>query len=228
MDDSPHNGDPDAELEHRLGIRHALYTLWAPGGQAVTVSWQDSSIITATPHTRTRLVQVHSVIHAMLRDDHATAIQHLTDMTSLMAAFTALRSLTLTSEQLWTAETSAWTRTLAQARNQVATLASTIHDRNSADELLAGATSMDDTIRHNLTNAARQTIVECVADTAAALSQPARIGMGSLGAAAYSVCVQETSGYHRNQLVEEHAALLAALTQSQAITHRDGHLHVEP
>lgn len=214
--------EADAELERDLGLRDALLTLWNPSGQPVSISWDDSSIVTADEHTRTRLVQTHQVIHALLRGDHADGARRLAHMTSLMAVFTALRSVTLASELLWNAPPPTWRAVLTQARKQ--TLETNAEETNEAR---TGADSLLRAIRSNLDGQRRQRILDCIAETAATQVERARQGFGCFGAAVYVAALRATSSGTPEELIEEHSALIVALAHGQAVTHRDGRLVVD-
>ncbi|MFF5985904.1 hypothetical protein [Prauserella flavalba] len=220
--------ESDADLEQRLGTCDALYALWAPHGRPIAVSLDDSSIITANAETRSRLIQVHSVIHAMLRGEHADAMRRLADMSSLMTVFTALRSLTLASELLWKATISTWQEVLANARKQLPAMAPGLPSAEGTDaEVLMGADAIYHSIWSNLTGDKRERILDCIAGAASALPQRAKLGLGGFGAAVFASALQQTSGRSPDALAEEHAALLMAMTRSQAVTHRDGRLHID-
>jgi hypothetical protein len=214
--------EPDVDLERRLGIRNALLALWNPNDQPVAVSWDDSSIVTADDPTRSRLAQVHSVVHSMLCGQHADAMYRLATMTSLMASFTALRSLTLASELLWNVPVQTWQHVLADARSQV--LAAIADDTT---ETVVGVNAIAEAIRRNLDGDDRQTILDCVARTAGTLSPFGRRGLGSFGAAVLVAALTTTSNGSLGELKEEHAALLVAMARASVITHRDGRLVVE-
>lgn len=215
--------ESDAYMEQQFGTRDALFALWNPDGQSVTLSLGDSSIIMASDQTRSRLTEVHSVIHTLLRAEHGDALRRLRDMSSLMTAFTGLRSLTLASELLWETPMRAWQDILVSARNQVTEFTGDFTSTH-ASEARTGATSMYEAIRHNLVGDKRETILECVAGTASALSWRARLGLGGFGAVVFTCALKNTSNRTLNELEAEHAALLLTMGRSQAVTHRDGHL----
>lgn len=217
-----HPNGPDAELESAWGTREALFAIWNPQGQPVTVSWDDSSIITANEQTRSRLTQVHAVAHALLRDDHADARKRLSDMSSLMRAFTALRPLTLASELLWNNPVQCWDTVLADAKQQaVAVLTGRGSDAHEAADALAEA------IRLNLITQRCQTILDCVADIASEKSANARLGLGGLGAAVLSAALRVTSRGTHDQLIEEHTALIVGLARGRTVTFSDGRLVID-
>ncbi|TKG66271.1 hypothetical protein [Prauserella endophytica] len=217
-----HVRESDAELERALGTRDALLALWNPSGRPVSVSWDDSSIVTADDRTRSRLTEAHSVVHALLRGEHASAMQRLADMSSLMAVFTALRSVTLASELLWSVPLPTWQTVLTDAQAQ--TKAVIVND---ADEAQAGADALARAIRRNLAGDRRQRILDCVAETATAQSRRARLGLGGFGAAVLAAALKTTSNGRPSELAEEHAALIVALAHGQTVTHRDGRLVVD-
>lgn len=214
-------GEPDVELERTLGTRSALLALWNPSGQPVSISWDDSSIVTADDRTRSRLTQAHSVVQALLRGEHAGAIERLAGMSSLMTVFTALRSATLASELLWNVHLPTWQTVLADAETQTAVMLA------DAAEAQAGADALAQAIRRNLAGDGRQRILDCVAEAAVMQSQRARLGLGGFGAAMLAAALMATSGGTLGELAEEHAALIVALAQGQTVTHRDGRLVVD-
>jgi hypothetical protein len=217
-------GEPDVDLEQRLGTRDALYTLWNPQGRPVTVSWDDSSIITADRPTRTRLVQVHFVIHSLLRGQHTEAMGRLSTMSDLMVAFTALRSLTLVSEALWDTSGSTWREVLDVARTHLDSMVTSLPGI-AATEVLAGADAMSAAAWENITGGGHETVLDCVARTATGLSPKGRKGLGGFGAAVYSAAaLWKPSGGAHEALTKEHAALLAAMAMGKTVTHRDGRL----
>jgi hypothetical protein len=213
-------GESDAELECALGTRDALLALWNPSGRPVSVSWDDSSIVTADDRTRSRLTEAHSVVHALLRGEHASAMQRLADMSNLMAVFTALRSVTLASELLWNVPLLTWQTVLTDAQAQ--TKAVIVDDAGEA-----GADALARAIRRNLAGDRRQRILDCVAETATAQSRRARLGLGGFGAAVLAAALKTTSNGTPSELAEEHAALIVALAHGQTVTHRDGRLVVD-
>jgi len=213
--------EPDVDLERRLGTRNALLALWNPNGQPVAVSWDDSSIVTADDPTRSRLAQVHSVIHSMLCGQHTDAMYRLATMTSLMASFTALRSLTLASELLWDVPLQTWQHVLTDAQSHVLI---------TADDMtgtMVGINAIAEAIRQNLDGDDRRTILDCVARTASTLSPSARRGLGGFGAAVLVAALAITSSGSLGELKEEHAALLVAMARAGVITHRDERLIVD-
>lgn len=212
----------DVALERRLGTRGALLALWNPSGQPFAVTWNDSSIITADRQTRSRLTQAHSVVHALLRDDHAIAVHRLINMSGLMTAFTALRSLTLTSELLWNTPAVTWRKVLVDAHTQAIAIAA-----NDMSGALPGIAAIAKAVNHNLTGESRQRILDCVAGVASTLPTRARRGLGIFGAAALVAALKTTSSGTHEELTEEHAALLVAIGHGSAITHRDGRLVTE-
>lgn len=214
--------ESDADLERALGIRDALLALWNPSGRPVSVSWDDSSIVTADDRTRLRLTQAHSVVHALLRGEYAGAMQRLAGMSNLMTVFTALRSVTLASELLWTSPLLMWETVLTDARTQAVVMIA-----DDADVAQAGADALAGAIRRNLAGDRGQRILDCVGETAIVQSQRARLGLGGFGAAVLVAALKTTSGGTLSELAQEHAALIVALAQGQAVTHRDGRLVVD-
>jgi hypothetical protein len=224
--DAARPGESDFDLEQRLGTRNALYTLWNPQGRPVTVSWDDSSIITADKSTRTRLVEVHLVIHSLIRGQHTQAMDRLSTMSGLMAAFTALRSFTLVSEALWDATESTWRDVLDVARTRLDGMVACLPGA-AAKQVLTGADAMSGAAWQNIAGGSRDTVLDCVARTARALSPNERNGLGGFGAAVYSTALRETFGRASEALTKEHAALLAAMALGKTVTHRDGRLLVD-
>ena len=218
--------ESDSDLEQHLGTHDALHTLWAPHGRPIAVSLDDSSIITASPDTRARLIQVHSVIHAVLRSEHGVAMRCLADMSSLMTVFTALRSLTLASELLWSISISRWQEVLGNARTELPAMTAGLTSKEAV-EVLRGADVIYEVIWRNLTGETHERVLDCVAGTARALPWQARIGLGGFGATVYVAALQETSDHGLDDLAEEHAALLTAMARGQAVTHRDGRLRID-
>ncbi|WP_034274378.1 hypothetical protein [Haloechinothrix halophila] len=215
----------DADFERTLSIRDALYALWNPGGQPITVTWTDSNIITADDQTRSRLTQAHAVIHAVLQNEPGDAMARLTAMTSLMAAFTALRSLTLASETLWNSGISIWSDVLADAREALPEMVAHL-PADDGRQARTGADTLHNTIRANLLGEQHERILDCVARVAHHQAKPFRVGLGMFGAEVLVSALRRTSGRSAPELREEHAALLAALS-GVTVTHRDGRLIVD-
>ncbi|ONI88211.1 hypothetical protein ALI144C_07100 [Actinosynnema sp. ALI-1.44] len=224
--DAARPGESDVDLEQRLGTRSALYTLWNPHGRPVTVSWDDSNIITADKQTRARLVQVHLVIHSLLRGQHIEAMDRLSTMSGLMAAFTALRSFTLVSEALWDAAEATWRDVLDVARTSLDGMVARLPSA-AVKQVLTGADAMSGAAWQNIADGGRDTVLDCVAGTAATLSPNERNGLGGFGAAVYSTTLRAAFGRADEPQTKEHAALLAAMALGKTVTHRDGRLLVD-
>lgn len=215
--DARHVSESDLELERVLGTRGALLALWNPNGRPISISWDDSSIVTADGRTRSRFTRAHSVVHALLRGEYAVAMRRLASMSSLMTVFTALRSVTVASELLWNVPSLTWQMVLTDAQTQTVSMIT-----EDGDDAQAGADSLDQAIRGNLAGDRRQRILDCVAEAATGQARRTRLGLGGFGAAVLAATLKTTSSGNLDEIVEEHAALITALAHGQAVTHRDG------
>lgn len=201
--------------ERKSVIAESLHALWSPEGQAFSLAWEDSHIVTADEGTRQRLVEVHAVAHALIQGAEDDSIELLSLMSPLMRAFTALRLLTLASETLWREPQRVWNAVLA------------VSQRETTRSLGAssGVDRLADHVRRNVAGDDRTTVLDCVADAAA--GDPSRLGLGYFGASVYVAAVKVVSGRTEEELVEEHAALMTALAAGNAVTHRSGRIVID-